>query len=66
MVRAQTSIPSVRSSAAIRSVVRRVHFNELLKQQRGVSFEEVVFHIQRGDEIEHSFWFKVNAYSGFI
>ena len=23
--------------------------NELLKQQRGISFEEIVFHIQRGD-----------------
>jgi len=23
--------------------------NELLKQERGISFEEIVFHIQRGD-----------------
>lgn len=29
-----------------------VEKNERLKQQRGVSFEEVVFHIQRGDEID--------------
>jgi uncharacterized DUF497 family protein len=29
-----------------------VEKNERLKQQRGVSFEEVAFHIQRGDEID--------------
>jgi len=26
--------------------------NELLQQERGISFEEIVFHIQAGDEIE--------------
>ena len=26
--------------------------NELLKQERGVSFEEVVFHIEAGDEVD--------------
>ncbi|MFM7600468.1 MAG: BrnT family toxin [Pseudanabaena sp.] len=26
--------------------------NELLQQARGISFEEIVFHIQAGDEIE--------------
>ena len=26
--------------------------NELLKKQRGVSFEDVVFHIEAGDEVD--------------
>ena len=26
--------------------------NKLLQQERGISFEEIVFHIQAGDEIE--------------
>jgi len=26
--------------------------NKLLQQERGISFEEIVFHIQSGDEIE--------------
>ncbi len=26
--------------------------NELLKNERGISFEEVIFHIQKGDELD--------------
>ena len=26
--------------------------NELLKKERGISFEEVVFHIEQGDEVD--------------
>jgi hypothetical protein len=26
--------------------------NELLKRERNVSFEEVVFHIEKGDEVD--------------
>ena len=26
--------------------------NEQLKQERGISFEEIVFHIQQGDEVD--------------
>jgi uncharacterized DUF497 family protein len=26
--------------------------NKLLQQERGISFEEIVFHIQSGDEID--------------
>jgi len=26
--------------------------NELLKKERGISFEDIIFHIQRGDEVD--------------